>query len=124
MCLEQLAKDYKYPIDGIVFKLDNCIEYESMGRTDHHFRGGLAYKFYDELYETKLIDIEWTMGKTGILTPTAVFEPTIIDGTTVERASLHNVSVMKNLFDQPYIGQTIYVYKANCIIPSVYSAEK
>lgn len=114
----------KYPIDGCVIGYDNVLYGESLGATGHHLRSQIAFKFYDELYETKLLDIEWTMGKTGVLTPTAVFEPTIIDGTTVERASLHNVSVMKNLFGQPYVGQKMYVYKANCIIPSVYSAEK
>jgi DNA ligase (NAD+) len=122
--LKEYIDVYHYPIDGLVFKWNNCDEYESAGRTDHHFCGGLAYKFYDELYETKLLDIEWTLGKTGVLTPTAVFEPTIIDGTTVERASLHNVSIMKNLFGKPYVGQKMHIYKANCIIPSVYSAEK
>lgn len=121
--LKELADLYKYPIDGLVFKWNNCEEYESAGKTGHHFRGGLAYKMYDELYETKLIDIEWTLGKTGVLTPTAMFEPVVIDGTTVERASLHNVSIMKNIFGQPYVGQKMYVYKANCIIPSVHSAE-
>lgn len=113
-----------YPIDGIVFKWNDCAEYESAGRTDHHFRGGLAYKFCDEVYETQLLNIEWTMGKTGVLTPTAIFKPVVIDGTTIERASLHNISVMKNLLGIPYIGQKLQVYKANCIIPSVYSAEK
>lgn len=113
-----------YPIDGIVFKLDNISEYDAMGRTDHHFRGGLAYKLYDELYETRLLDIEWTCGKTGVLTPTAIFEPTVIDGTTIERASLHNISIMKNILGDPYVGQRIKIYKANCIIPTVHSAEK
>lgn len=122
--LKEDADIYHYPIDGVVFKWNNCAEYESAGRTEHHFRGGLAYKFYDELYETQLLSIEWTIGKTGVLTPTAIFKPVVIDGTTIERASLHNISVMKNLLGAPYIGQKLQVYKANCIIPSVYSAEK
>ena len=124
MCLKQIAEDYSYPIDGLVFKLDNPIEYELMGRTDHHFCGGLAYKFYDELYETKLIDIEWTMGKTGVLTPTAVFEPVEIDGSVVERASLSNISIMKQtLGDSPFVGQAIKVTKRNCIIPKIEMAQ-
>lgn len=122
--IKKMAKEMGYPIDGCVIGYDNVAYGDSLGATGHHLRSQIAYKFYDELYETRLIDIEWTLGKTGVLTPTAVFEPTIIDGTTVERASLHNVSVMKNLFGQPYVGQKMYVYKANCIIPSVYSAEK
>ena len=117
MCLKQLAEDYKYPIDGFVYKLDNCREYELMGRTDHHFRGGLAYKLYDELYETKLLDIEWTMGKTNTLTPTAIFETIDIDGTDVSRASLHNISIIKNLGLTR--NCTVRVYKANQIIPQI-----
>ena len=106
-----------YPIDGIVFKLDNILEYDAMGRTDHHFRGGLAYKLYDELYETKLLDIEWTMGKTNTLTPTAIFETVNIDGTDVSKASLHNVSIIKKLGLTN--NCTVKVYKANQIIPQI-----
>ena len=69
------AHEDKVPIDGVVFKFNDCKYYESLGATDHHFRGGLAFKFYDETYETKMIDIEWTMGRTGVLTPVAIFEP-------------------------------------------------
>lgn len=112
---------YHYPIDGIVFKWNDCAEYEAAGRTDHHFRGGLAYKLYDELYETKLLDIEWTMGKTNTLTPTAIFETVNIDGTDVSRASLHNVSIIKNLGLTN--NCTVKVYKANAIIPQVDSCE-
>ena len=113
-----------YPIDGIVFKLRKCVEYEAMGRTEHHFRGGLAFKFYDELYETKLTDIEWTLGKTGMLTPTAVFEPVEIDGSIVERASLSNISIMKQtLGDCPFVDQAIKVTKRNCIIPKIEMAK-
>ena len=117
MCLKQIAEDYSYPIDGLVFKLDNPIEYELMGRTDHHFCGGLAYKFYDELYETKLLDIEWTMGKTNTLTPTAIFETVNIDGTDVSKASLHNISIIKKLGLTN--NCTVRVYKANQIIPQI-----
>jgi len=117
MCLKQVAEDYSYPIDGLVFKLDNPVEYELMGRTDHHFCGGLAYKFYDELYETKLLDIEWTMGKTNTLTPTAIFETVNIDGTDVSKASLHNISIIKKLGLTN--NCTVKVYKANQIIPQI-----
>lgn len=118
------AKALSYPIDGVVFKYNNCKEYESMGRTDHHYKGGMAYKFYDEEYETYLQDIEWTMGRTGVLTPVAIFDPVEIDGTEVSRASLHNVSVMAETLGQPYKGQKIKVFKANMIIPQVSWAEK
>ena len=112
-----------YPIDGVVFKYDKIEEYTAAGRTDHHFKGGLAYKFYDETYSTKLKYIDWTMGRTGQLTPTAVFNPIDIDGSTVERASLHNVSIMKEtLGDCAYVGEPLEVCKMNQIIPQIVSA--
>lgn len=123
-CFNTIAKNLSYPIDGIVFKIDSVEDYEALGRTDHHFKGGLAYKFYDETYTTYLKDIEWTMGRTGVLTPVAIFEPLDIDGSTVERASIHNISIMKNLFHgNPFKGQKIEVFKANMIIPQIDSAE-
>ena len=115
--LKQIAEDYSYPIDGLVFKLDNPIEYELMGRTDHHFRGGMAFKFYDELYETKLTDIEWTLGKTGTLTPTAIFKTVQIDGCDISRASLHNISIIKKLGLTN--NCTVKISKRNEIIPQV-----
>lgn len=112
------CKDYGYPIDGLVFKLDNCKEYDEAGRTDHHFKGGLAYKFYDEVYETRLKDVEWSMGRTGKLTPVAIFNPIDIDGTEVNRASLHNISIMEELGIKER-GQLLEVFKSNMIIPQV-----
>ena len=113
-----------YPIDGVVFKYDSIQEYEKAGRTDHHFKGGLAYKFYDETYETYLKDIQWTMGRTGVLTPVAIFEPIDIEGSIVERASLHNLSIMENILGIPFEKQKLQVFKANMIVPQIYSAEK
>ena len=111
------AAEEGLPADGIVFKF-NDIEYgRSLGATSHHFKNGIAYKRKDDTYKTKLIDVEFTMGKTGVLTPTAVFEPVEIDGTIVERASLHNISILREL--NLCIGDTIEVYKANQIIPQV-----
>lgn len=109
------------PIDGVVFKFNDCKYYESLGATDHHFRGGLAFKFYDEIYETRMIDIEWTMGRTGVLTPVAVFEPVEMDGSIVSRASLHNVSILRKIFGVigAFVGQRVDVYKANMIIPQI-----
>lgn len=114
-----------YPIDGIVFKYNKCKEYDAAGRTDHHFKGGLAYKFYDEEYETRLKCIDYDVSRNGILTPVAVFEPIDIDGSTVERASLHNMSVMYDTLGRdPYRGERIKVIKANMIIPQITWADK
>ena len=114
-----------YPIDGLVFKFDD-IEYgKSLGNTDHHFNNAMAFKFYDEAYETKLIKIEWTMGRTGQLTPVAVFEPVNDGESTFERASLHNMSVMQEtLHGNGFAGQKIYVAKMNQIIPQIVEAEE
>ena len=120
--LKNVAKKLNYPIDGIVFKYDNINEYLAAGRTDHHSKGAIAYKFYDEQYETTLKDIEWTMGRTGQLTPVAIFEPVEIDGTLVEKASLHNISIMEKILYKPYIGQKISVVKMNQIIPQITNA--
>ena len=111
------AHDHGYPIDGLVMTYNNIQYGESLGLTGHHPRHSVAYKFYDEEFETTLNNIEWTMGKSGCLTPTAVFEPVEIDGTIVERASLHNMSIFKDL--ELSHGDTITVFKANQIIPQV-----
>ena len=89
--LQDRAKYLGYPIDGLVVTYDDISYGESLGTTGHHPKHSLAYKFYDDIYPTRLLDVEFTMGKTGVLTPTAVFEPVEIDGTMVERASLHNI---------------------------------
>ena len=117
------AEKMGYPLDGLVFKYNDCKEYEAAGRTEHHFRGGLAYKFYDELYETTLEDIEWSMGRTGVLTPVAIFKEIEIDGAKVSRASLHNIGIMNELLGQPFFGQKLKIFRANQIIPQVESAE-
>ena len=121
--LQDRAKKLGYPIDGLVVAYDDISYGESLGTTGHHPKHSLAYKFYDDIYPTRLLDVEFTMGKTGVLTPTAVFEPVEIDGTMVERASLHNISIMKSLgIVSKY--QEIGVYKANMIIPQIKYAEK
>ena len=119
------ANKLSYPIDGIVFKYDDCDYYNSLGATDHHFRGGIAYKFYDEEYTTKLTNIEWSLGRTGVLTPIAIFEPIDIDGTEVSRASLHNISIMEELWgeDNWFNGLTVSVIKSNQIIPQITKVE-
>ena len=120
-----LAKQQSYPIDGVVFKYNSRKVYDNAGRTDHHFKGGLAYKFYDEEYETRLKNITYDVSRNGILTPVAIFEPVDIDGTTVSRASLHNMSVMYDTLGRdPYYGERIKVIKANMIIPQITWADK
>lgn len=120
--LKDIAKEKTLPIDGLVITYNN-IEYgKSLGMTGHHPKHSLAYKFYDDIYPTKLLDVEFTMGKTGVLTPTAVFKPVEIDGTVVERASLHNISIMKEL-GITHKGQIINVFKANQVIPQIDSIE-
>ena len=119
----EAADEASYPIDGIVIKYNNVKYYESLGNTDHHFKGGIAYKMYDETYPTRLRYIHWTMGRTGVLTPVAVFDPIEIDGSVVERASLHNVSVMRETLGScAYVGEPLEIYKANMIIPQVAKA--
>lgn len=121
--MKNWAKKEGYPIDGCVFGYDDIAYGESLGATGHHLRSQLAFKFYDEEYETTLKDIEWTMGKTGILTPTAVFDSVEVDGTDISRASLSNVSVMYDTLGIPYIGQKIYISKRNMIIPKIERAD-
>lgn len=119
------AEKMGLPIDGIVFKLNNKSEYYAAGTTSHHPNGAIAYKFYDEEYETELLDIEYTMGRTGVLTPVAVYKD-VDDGTSINnRANLHNLSIMEELLGaQPFCGQKIWIYKANQIIPQIARAEQ
>lgn len=127
--IQQLAQENAYPIDGAVFKF-NDIEYgKSLGATGHHFRNAIAFKFYDETYPTTLKNIEWTMGRTGVLTPVAVFDPIDIEGSIVERANLHNLSVLRETLHgteywSGWKGQQLEVYKANMIIPQIASAQE
>ena len=112
------------PIDGIVAVYNDIAFGESLGKTSHHFNNGFAFKFYDDEEETTLKEIEWSLGKTGDIMPVAIFDPVIIDGTTVTRASLHNITVMTELLGKPYVGQHIWVKKSNMIIPKVSRAIK
>ena len=118
--LKICAENTSYPIDGIVFKFDDIKYGRSLGKTAHHFKNALAFKFVDEIVLTTLIDIDWTMGRTGVLTPVAVFEPIELEGSTVERASLHNLSIMEELNGEfGRVGDPLYIFKANQIIPQV-----
>lgn len=121
-CLKA-AKEKGCPCDGVVFKFNDIQYGESLGSTEHHFKNAIAWKNYDETYPTRLRYIDWTMGRTGVLTPVAVFDPIEIDGAEVSRASLHNVSVMREtLGDCAYVGEHLEVFKSNMIIPQIYSA--
>ena len=123
--MKNMAKDVGYPIDGCVFGYDDIAYGESLGATGHHLRSQMAFKFYDEEVESYLTNIEFTLGRTGVLTPTAVFKPVEIDGTIIERASLHNLSVMRDLLGEtPHITQRVMICKANMIIPQISSADK
>ena len=118
------AKRQNFPQDGVVFKFDDVEYGKSLGNTSHHFRNGIAYKIFNDSVETTLRDIEWSCGKTGILTPVAIFDSVDIEGSEVSRASLHNISVMNEILGRSWKGQKIGVYKANMIIPAVRWAEQ
>lgn len=122
--IKEMVKEFSYPIDGLVFKYNDCAYYQSLGYTGHHFRGGIAYKFYDDEYDSKLRNIEWSMGKTGQITPVAIFDE-IDDGESiVTRASLHNLNIMNQVLGHPYVGEDIKVIKANQIIPQIVWGDK
>ena len=111
------VKGNDIPSDGLVLTYDD-IEYgRSLGRTAKFPRDAIAFKWQDEIRETKLLEIEWSPSRTGLINPVAIFEPVELEGTTVQRASVHNVSIVKEL--QLGIGDTITVYKANMIIPQI-----
>ncbi len=105
------------PSDGLVVIYDDIAYGESLGRTAKFPRNSIAFKWADEIRETTLKEIEWSPSRTGLINPVAIFEPVELEGTTVSRASVHNVSVMEGL--ELGIGDTIEVYKANMIIPQI-----
>ena len=115
--LKQFAKEHDIPIDGIVTTYNNIAFSKGCGRTGHHYKDGLAFKFEDDLFKTKLQAIEWNPGRTGEIAPAAIFEPVEIDGCIVSRASLHNLSFIEGLELMP--GNRVLVSKRNMIIPHV-----
>ena len=106
-----------FPSDGLVALYDDIAYGESLGRTAKFPRNAFAFKWADEMRETRLLEIEWSPSRTGLINPVAIFEPVELEGTTVSRASVHNVSILKEL--ELGIGDTIKVYKANMIIPQI-----
>lgn len=106
-----------FPSDGLVVIYDNIAYGERLGTTSKFPRDSLAFKWADEIKETKLLEIEWSPSRTGLINPVAIFEPVELEGTSVSRASVHNISILKGL--ELGIGDTIEVYKANMIIPQI-----
>lgn len=115
--LRKRAKEKSFPIDGLVATYNDITYGESLGTTGHHPKHSIAFKFAEDSAETVLREIEWSMGKTGSLTPVAIFDSVDLAGTSVSRASLHNISIMKEL--NVSIGSTVTVVKKNEIIPQI-----
>ena len=109
--------DNDFPSDGLVLCFDDIAYSRSLGRTAKFPRDSIAFKWKDETARTILKEIEWSASRTGLINPVAIFEPVELEGTTVSRASIHNVSIMEGL--QLGIGDEIEVYKANMIIPQI-----
>ncbi|WP_312700738.1 NAD-dependent DNA ligase LigA [Sedimentibacter sp.] len=114
---EERVAGNELPSDGLVLMYDNISYGESLGATSKFPRDSIAFKWRDEIKETKLLEIEWSASRTGLINPIAIFEPVELEGTTVSRASVHNLSILENL--ELGIGDTVSVYKANMIIPQI-----
>ena len=116
--LRHMANEKQIPYDGAVMTYDDIKYGDSLGRTEKFFKHSIAYKYEDELYTTKLVDIEWNTSKTGLINPVAVFEPVDLSGAITTRATLHNVSYLEKL--QLGIGDTIQIYRANMVVPKIH----
>ena len=114
---EEKIPSNRFATDGLVLTFSSIAYSQSLGTTAKFPRDSIAFKWADELAETTLINVDWNTSRTGLINPIAVFEPVELEGTTVERASLHNLSIIENL--QLGLGDKITVYKANMIIPQV-----
>ncbi len=114
---ETRVQTYEVPSDGLVLTYDDIAYGRSLGRTAKYPRDSIAFKWADEIRETTLKEIEWSASRTGLINPVAIFEPVELEGTTVSRASVHNISILKGL--KLGIGDRITVYKANMIIPQI-----
>lgn len=113
----EAIRTYDIPSDGLVLLYDDIAYGDSLGRTAKFPRNSIAFKWADEIRETTLKRIEWSPSRTGLINPVAVFEPVELEGSTVSRASLHNISIMESL--ELGEGDTVTVYKANMIIPQI-----
>ncbi len=114
---EKKIEDYDIPSDGLVLSYEDIAYGQSLGRTAKFPRHSIAFKWADEMRETTLKEIEWSASRTGLINPVAIFEPVELEGTTVSRASVHNISILRGL--KLGIGDRITVYKANMIIPQI-----
>lgn len=112
-----IVREYAYPVDGLVLTIDSIERSAALGSTAKFPRDSMAFKWQDEQAPTKLLEVEWSPSRTGLINPVAIFEPVELEGTTVKRASIHNVSIIREL--KLGIGDTITVYKANMIIPQI-----
>lgn len=115
--IKTFAENNKIPFDGMVVTYNDIKYGESLGTTSHHPKHSLAFKFNDDVEITKLKDVQWQVGRTGIITPVAIFDEVELEGTTVKKASVHNLKQLNEL--QLGIGDEISVYKANQIIPQI-----
>lgn len=118
--IRELANSHNIPYDGAVVAVDDYKIAESMGRTDKFFRHSMAYKYEDELFETVLTDIEWNTSKTGLINPVAIFEPVDLNGAITTRATLHNITYIKDMMLG--IGDRIRVYRSNMVIPKIHDS--
>lgn len=118
--IRESADAHNIPYDGAVMAVDDYKIAESMGRTDKFFRHSMAYKYEDELFETVLTDIEWNTSKTGLINPVAIFEPVDLNGAITTRATLHNITYIKDMMLG--IGDRIRVYRSNMVIPKVHDS--
>ena len=118
--IRESANSHNIPYDGAVVAVDDYKIAESMGRTDKFFRHSMAYKYEDELFETVLTDIEWNTSKTGLINPVAIFKPVDLNGAMTTRATLHNITYIKDMMLG--IGDRIRVYRSNMVIPKVHDS--
>lgn len=117
-CYEGMQPEYcKYPVDGLIYELDDRNYSESLDATSHHEGCRMALKWADNVYETTLTDVEWNPTRTGLISPVAIFEEIDLDGALTTRATLHNLSIIKQL--ELGIGDTITVYRSNMVIPKI-----
>ena len=114
---EMTAENSEYPVDGLIFNYENLSYAAYLGSTSHHPLDMIALKWANETFETELLDIEWNTTRTGRINPTAIFKPVMIEGSSVSRATVHNVSIMEEL--KLGKGDAITVYKSNQIIPAI-----
>ena len=118
--LKEKAESENIPYDGAVMAVDDYSLAESMGRTDKFFRHSISYKYEDDLFDTVLTDIEWNTSKTGLINPVAIFKPVDLNGAVTTRATLHNITYIKDMMLG--IGDRIRIYRSNMVIPKVHES--